>query len=430
MFLPFLLAREARQAAIEQACRESGGGAIVFASTNVPGPGKWPPGIAGWFGDACEAVASRLPATRRGAGTDAVGPWALFAAAMPPSEVKRAAIRLEQELPAGRLLDLDVYSPGGHQADRASLGLPPRACLVCDLPAVECIRTKRHEAATLARAVAGLLSAWPRRRLAGLLVEGARRELALTPKPGLVDLRDNGSHPDLSFALMTASIDLLPEYFDDLERAAPPGPAGSMTAEADLLDGCVAAGIRAERRMVERVGTNTHKGYIFLSGLTLLASGAGADRMRDEIARLAGRLVGNRPSGGSSHGALVRAGHGLGGVVREALNGLPSVFEHGLPALRSARLERAGAGAPLHRAMAVLMQVVEDTTAVHRCGLEGLDRLRADGRRLQELIDEGRAYSRWLEELNDDYRRLGLTMGGVADCLALTVALDLFLPES
>ena len=73
--------------------------------------------------------------------------------------------------------------------------------------------------------------------------------------------------------------------------------------------------------------------------------------------------------------------------------------------------------------MAVLMQSVEDTTAVHRCGPEGLDRLRADGRRLEGLIEPGEDYLPWLADLNDEYRRLGLTMGGVADCLALCFAL-------
>ena len=38
--------------------------------------------------------------------------------------------------------------------------------------------------------------------LAVTLVQGATRELELTPKPGLVDQLDNGSHPDLTFGLM------------------------------------------------------------------------------------------------------------------------------------------------------------------------------------------------------------------------------------
>ena len=73
--------------------------------------------------------------------------------------------------------------------------------------------------------------------------------------------------------------------------------------------------------------------------------------------------------------------------------------------------------------MAILMQRVEDTTALHRCGPEGLARLRTDGRTLQRLLEQGQAPEAWLASLNEDYVRMGLTMGGVADCMAITFAL-------
>ncbi len=77
--------------------------------------------------------------------------------------------------------------------------------------------------------------------------------------------------------------------------------------------------------------------------------------------------------------------------------------------------------------MAILMQTVEDTTTAHRGGARALQRLRGDGRRLQQSIESGLPYLSWLRELNASYRRSNLTMGGVADCLALTVALDRWL---
>ncbi len=42
--------------------------------------------------------------------------------------------------------------------------------------------------------------------LASALVRGTTRELYLTPKPGLVDRADSGSHPDLSLPIMEQSI--------------------------------------------------------------------------------------------------------------------------------------------------------------------------------------------------------------------------------
>ena len=76
--------------------------------------------------------------------SDALGPYAIIALAIDPSEVKKACIALETGHPAARLVDLDVYSATGVQIDRASLGIAARPCLVCQSPAVDCIRRKRH----------------------------------------------------------------------------------------------------------------------------------------------------------------------------------------------------------------------------------------------------------------------------------------------
>ena len=70
------------------------------------------------------------------------------------------------------------------------------------------------------------------------------------------------------------------------------------------------------------------------------------------------------------------------------------------------------------------MQRVEDSTAVSRCGLEGLARLKRDGAALQRLLERQQDPEPWLAALNQDYRESGLTMGGVADCMALTFALE------
>ncbi|MRR10391.1 2-(5'-triphosphoribosyl)-3'-dephospho CoA synthase, partial [bacterium] len=43
-------------------------------------------------------------------------------------------------------------------------------------------------------------------RFAQALVKGAAMGLYLTPKPGLVDLADRGSHPDLSLEKMERSL--------------------------------------------------------------------------------------------------------------------------------------------------------------------------------------------------------------------------------
>ena len=365
-----LRARDKRQALIESAGEP--GVTVVFASTSIPGPGKNPEGLSRLFDAACEHLASRLGASPASRGLDALGPWAIFRTTLPAEVVKRIAVDRESARPSGRLLDLDVYDDG-RQVDRASLGLPPRTCLVCDEPAVECIRlgeargggTRQRRARPVDgppsrrfgtdRILAPLRRdtrpAGRRERLAACLVTGARVELALTPKPGLVDRHDNGSHPDLSFELMTRSIDLLPQYFDELIAGfagRDPLPADGLgdrdPLTAAALAACVEVGRRAERRMLAEVGSNAHRGYIYLAGLSLL--GAIDGELRDGIRRVARASAPLRQSGAGvaeSHGAAVRARHALGGIEREALDGLPSVFDHALPALRERRRRIADA---------------------------------------------------------------------------------------
>ena len=63
-------------------------------------------------------------------------------------------------------------------------------------------------------------------------------------------------------------------------------------------------------------------------------------------------------------------------------------------------------------------------------GRKGSSGIRADGLRLERMIESGEYWLPWLAALNDEYRRLNLTMGGVADCLALSFALDGWLAPS
>jgi triphosphoribosyl-dephospho-CoA synthase len=321
------------------------------------------------------------------------------------------------------------------------------------------------------------------RALAAALVRGARAELDLTPKPGLVDLRDNGSHPDLDHARMARSIELLPRYYEELialRTGAGPTTRAEASAPRALLSACIECGRRAEARMMKAIGANAHRGYIFLSGLVLLAACdlAGDDRAAAGASRLTGAglvgaaslgalpietlppevapveavpseaalrgaivsvarefFAGDELADGERPGARVRDAHGLGGVRTEALRGLPSVFEAGLPAYRGAIGSGAAGGRGLHEispsdrvafhALAALMQTVEDTTAVQRCGLEGLNRVRRDGATLQSVLECGGDPRPSLAAWNEEYRAMRLTMGGVADCLALVMAVGI-----
>ena len=140
----FLSAREARQALVAQALQK-GRRATIFLSLNIPGENKAPAGSQALFSSMCvEVTAVFTGSTLLERASDVLGPYALWALDDDPQAVKARCVRLEASSPAARLVDLDVYSAQGVQIDRKSLFLPGRGCLVCEEPAVDCIRARRH----------------------------------------------------------------------------------------------------------------------------------------------------------------------------------------------------------------------------------------------------------------------------------------------
>jgi len=425
----YLDARDARQDTLLRVLAQAhpqarGCRSMVAISANVPGPRKHRPGVTRLVRAGVLAVQEALELEVLFEGSDLLGPFVIGGSPRPPRAAKVLAVAVETATPAGRLLDIGVYDPGGTQADRSALGLPARSCYCCGEAAGVCMRLQRHSAAELEARVDTLLA--PYRPLwsplapeafAQQLVRGAQRELELTPKPGLVDRHDSGSHADLSLARMETSIRLLPLFYGDLLRCA---------SQGSPFQAMVEAGIEAETRMQVAIQSNAHKGYLFLSGLALLAACSGdhgQEGLRQGIAALATGFFG-RFAPQATHGAELRASLALGGIQAEAVQGLPAVFEAGWPAYQEALEagwgdERAG-----YYLMAILMQRVEDTTTIRRGGLEALERLRRDGAALQRMLEQGREARAWLVELNTDYSRLGLNMGGVADCMALTFELQ------
>lgn len=239
------------------------------------------------------------------------------------------------------------------------------------------------------------------------LTAGAKAELDLTPKPGLVDAFDSGSHDDLSYAGMLLSVSLLPQYYQELAQEA---INGANVAELRKT------GLDAEKRMMNICGSNAHKGYIFLSGILLISYLSGGS-LEDEIVKTAEEFF--LESLPESNGKAARKTYNTGGIITECLNGMPSVFKHALPAMEAEYSISGCCERTRFAGLAEIMQRAEDTTALHRCGAEGLDIIRRDGRELAErLISD--TYLEWLQIRNRYYKAMRLTMGGAADLLAIS----------
>ncbi|WP_025821277.1 citrate lyase holo-[acyl-carrier protein] synthase [Shewanella marina] len=67
--------------------------------------------------------------------------------------LKTQLISLEQSLPLGRLMDIDVIDSSGRPVSRRAIGYSARQCLICEHSAKDCGRNKRHSLAQLQAAI-------------------------------------------------------------------------------------------------------------------------------------------------------------------------------------------------------------------------------------------------------------------------------------
>lgn len=248
------------------------------------------------------------------------------------------------------------------------------------------------------------------------LVRGAFMELYLTPKPGLVDLNDSGSHRDLSLHRMETSLTIVSAYLAELSESLMRG---------EELAAQVRLGVAAEAAMLQTAGTNCHKGYIFLSGLLLCASSQLPRRDEGELSAAVGSLAKrffDRTQPQPTNGSRIRNSSEAQGVRGEALAGFPSLFGAALPAFRHEIAGGGNRGSAVYAMLGRLMATVEDSTSLHRCGREGLATVREDGRKLELLVLQRGDFLGFLAERNEAYISRNLTMGGVADLLALAFA--------
>lgn len=425
--MQMLEAREKR-AARQVALSRKYGKTLISFSMNIPGPVKDSTLIRRGFQEGLRALEQRLPEETilaKEVKEAVTGCEAILVVDLEPLAVKTITTRIEDEHGLGRLFDMDVIGPDLSKLDREAVGGGSRNCIVCGAPGRGCASRRVHSVAELQEATGAILRQFfakaDAERIGALAVRSLLDEVETTPKPGLVDMRNSGSHRDMDIHTFRLSAEALRDYFRDCARIGM-DTAGEQPAET--FRQLRAAGLQAEQVMFAATkGINTHKGAIFTLGILCGAAGRlwnPAGKWKEaaffpEISVMTrDAMEADWKKGGSTVGYRLYTQNGIRGIRGEAADGLPSVEKIGLPAYReylSRGMDSNEAGV---RTLLNLIVRVEDTNMIARGGLEGAK----EGREaVNRLLDREYALKD-VEELDDWFIQRRLSPGGCADLLA------------
>lgn len=313
-------------------------------------------------------------------------------------EVKSKLEKIEENpgIAASRLFDFDVLTRGKSADDYTPVKLSRstgRTCLLCDKPAAECARNRTHGLDAIKEETDRMLREFCSDTLAQAAYDALIAELETTPKPGLVDLNNNGAHKDMNPETFRKSASVLTSYFKD---AALLGMGGCSMKELR------ARGIEADIAMFDATdGVNTHQGMIYSMGLLLAGMGKSLTQGGDYIenaSSLAKEDV-DRDFGATAH----------------AVAGFPDAIycAERLEIHRNNQDENTAAVFALIDSIAR----IDDSNILRRGGAEALAFAKNKAAEIAELPAEERL--RAAEEFDREMISRNLSPGGSADMLAL-----------
>lgn len=476
-----ILEARSRRAEKQKELLNRGGSCLISFSLNIPGEIKQFPLASAAYHEGLAEIRKRLPDERLlffEEYEENTGSEAFFLLSADSAEIKGTMAALEESHPLGRLFDIDVLGPDGLSLSRTALGLPPRTCLICGGNAKACARSQAHSMELILWRTAQLLNDYFRNKTADQAASCAVRallyEVSSTPKPGLVDRDNSGSHRDMDFfTFLDSSAALIPwfrdffcigwDHFDEPDEV--------------LFSRLRFSGREAEAGMFQATnGVNTHKGLVFSFAVLCAALGkvhAGHHGLGGEAGRPAaetkgaaaeaGKLAdgaGNTAAGAqilppvlnicrrlgtcslkdfaasatagnvpatagkmpATAGEVCHAAYGIRGARGEAAEGFPSAVTLGLPALKKWLQKGFSLNDAAVLTLLSLLSSVDDTNMIHRGGQElALECKKGAGRLLSEITKDN--FKEKLKSLDAFYIRENLSPGGCADLLAVSLML-------
>ncbi len=348
------------------------------------------------------------------------------------SDAAETQMRLDLDLFAGHIapaLGVSVRFVGSEPSDALTARynelmkevLPE----VVEIPRLNAISASAVRAALDAASFAAASALCPkstRPYLLGYLAQRAlRMEVDTGLKPGLVGPDSNGAHQDMDYRVMREGIEALRPFW--------PRMASAHSAQ-ELRE----LGLEAEKAMLEATGgVNTHRGAIFALGLALYARGmemsVNEEVMQNNLSKIAQVVLRNsldKSELHSTHGEAAVQRYGVKGARAMATEGYQALWSEWLPLYRF--LSSRPKEERMQLTLLKIMSTLDDTCVIHRAGYERAQEVKKEAKEmLRYALRQTQNKQDWKEKLKDmcgRYAREGISPGGAADMLALTIFTD------
>jgi len=253
------------------------------------------------------------------------------------------------------------------------------------------------------------------------------KEVELTPKPGLVDKNNSGSHSDMDLETFYRSSNAIKPFFSEFFNC---GKEALHVEPKILFERLRVIGKECEREMFKATkNINTHKGLIFSFAVICGAMGKLKTKygyikqkhLQDEIQNICHNLVKKDLVSSikmETNGEKLYKETKCAGIRDEAQNGYSTVFNQSLPYFIEQK-KRYGEERALKLTLLFIMSRAVDSNIYARGGVLGMEFVKSKSKILLDEMDMEKLDEKLLE-FDKVMIDKNLSAGGSADLLCLT----------
>lgn len=353
--------------------------------------------------------------------------------------VKKEMINVEEEHILGRCLDIDVYTLKNDKVigiSRSDLFKKPRRCFICDLDAKICSRAQTHTIDEIKNYFEVVYKNFKdsQKKTDSLAYEVSQMalkamisEVSTFPSFGLVSPISSGAHKDMDYYTFLNSAVAITPFLKKMFEVG-----YSYYSPEYIFDAIRDIGKECEDKMFEATNNiNTHKGMIFLMGISMAAIGKALYENKEfyQIQDIIKSMVKNilddfkelHKKEKLTHGERLYLEYGFTGIRGQVQDGLSVLFDNIIDNYINSDLKENDLYTQI---LIELMARVEDSTVVYRHDISTLRKVQSDAKDLLNIggifTSQGKQKCYDLEEI---YINKNISPGGCADLLAISILL-------